>query len=55
VVALHDVNHDEMVLIEPDAMLRLSNAFIAWANGVSPELIGDGAKGSAAQACQQNR
>ncbi|MGO8683314.1 MAG: hypothetical protein ACLQUT_01835 [Thermoleophilia bacterium] len=34
-VALHDVSHDTVVLLEPQAMASLSGAFLAWAHGLS--------------------
>jgi hypothetical protein len=34
-VALQDVSHDTALLLEPQAMARLSGAFLAWAQGVS--------------------
>ena len=35
IVALQDVTHDVTVLLEPQAMARLSGAFLAWAHGAS--------------------
>ena len=35
IVALQDVSHDTALLLEPQAMARLSGAFLAWAQGVS--------------------
>ena len=35
IVALRDVTHDVTVLLEPQAMARLSGAFLAWAHGAS--------------------
>jgi hypothetical protein len=34
-VALQDVSHDAVVFLEPQAMARLSGAFLAWAHGSS--------------------
>ncbi|MGO8683356.1 MAG: hypothetical protein ACLQUT_02065 [Thermoleophilia bacterium] len=34
-VALHDVSHDTVVLLEPQALASLSGAFLAWAHGLS--------------------
>jgi hypothetical protein len=34
-VALRDVGHDTVVFLEPQAMARLSSAFLAWAQGLS--------------------
>ena len=34
-VALHDVTHDTVLLLEPQAMARLSGAFLAWTRGLS--------------------
>jgi hypothetical protein len=35
VVALRDAGHDAVVFLEPQAMARLSGAFLAWSQGVS--------------------
>ena len=35
VVALQDVTHDATVFLEPQAMVSLSGAFLAWAAGAS--------------------
>jgi hypothetical protein len=35
IVALRDAGHDAVVFLEPQAMARLSNAFLAWSQGVS--------------------
>ena len=32
-LALQDVGHDATVFLEPAAMLHLSSAFLAWAQG----------------------
>ncbi len=34
-VALQDVSHDAVVFLEPQAMVRLGGAFLAWAQGLS--------------------
>ena len=33
-VALQDVAHDAVVFLEPQAMARLSGAFLAWTHGL---------------------
>ena len=35
IVALQDLTHDSVVLLEPQVMASLSGAFLAWAQGVS--------------------
>ena len=35
IVALQDVTDDTAVLLEPQALARLSGAFLAWAHGAS--------------------
>jgi len=35
VVAMRDAGHDAVVFLEPQAMARLSGAFLAWNQGVS--------------------
>jgi hypothetical protein len=35
VVALQDVTHDTVVLLEPQAMASLTGAFLTWAHGTS--------------------
>ena len=34
-LALQDVDHGSTVFLEPQAMARLSSAFLAWAQGLS--------------------
>lgn len=35
IVALQDVTHDTVVLLEPQAMASFSSAFLTWTHGVS--------------------
>ena len=35
IVALQDVTHDTVVLLEPQAMASFSSAFLTWTHGTS--------------------